>query len=76
MAFEDRKGELLAAIGYEKSRLDTAKLTSNVTEIRHKIRYFFNQDYIKNEWQSHHLALRGSLHNEFLREFGIRYHAF
>ena len=53
MAFEDRKGELLAAIGYEKSRLDTAKLTSNVTEIRHKIRYFFNQDYIKNEWQSH-----------------------
>ena len=44
MAFEDRKGELLATIGYVKSRLDTAKLTSNVTKIRHKIQYFFEQD--------------------------------
>jgi len=44
MAFEDRKGELLAAIGYGKSRLDTAKLTSNDARIRHKVQYFFEQD--------------------------------
>ena len=44
MAFEDRKGELLATIGYGKSRLDTAKLTSNDMEIRHKVQYIFEQD--------------------------------
>ncbi|EEX52074.1 hypothetical protein HMPREF6745_2446 [Prevotella sp. oral taxon 472 str. F0295] len=44
MAFGDRTGKLLAAIGYGKSRLDTAKLTSNVTEIRYKIQYFLEQD--------------------------------
>ena len=76
MAFGDRKGKLLAAIGYVMNHLDSAKLASNNTRIRDKIRYFSEQDQIKNKWQSHHLALRGSLHNEFLREFGIRYHAF
>ncbi|KDR51684.1 hypothetical protein HMPREF1991_02196 [Hoylesella loescheii DSM 19665 = JCM 12249 = ATCC 15930] len=44
MAFEDRKGELLAAIGYGKSRLDTAKLALNDAGIRHKIRCFSEQD--------------------------------
>ena len=44
MAFEDRKGELLVAKGCGKSHLDTAKLTSNDTEIQHKVQYFFEQD--------------------------------
>ena len=44
MVFGGSKGELVAAIGYGKSRLDTAKLTSNVTEIRYKIQYFLEQD--------------------------------
>ena len=44
MAFGERKGELLAAIGYGKSRLDTAKLALNDARIRHKIQYFFEQD--------------------------------
>ena len=44
MAFEDRKGELLAAIGYGKSRLDTAKLALNDKGIRHRVQYFFEQD--------------------------------
>ena len=44
MAFGERKGELLATIGYGKSRLDTAKLASNNTRIRDKIGYFSEQD--------------------------------
>ena len=44
MAFGERKGELLAAIGYGKSCLDTAKLALNDAGIRHKIQYFFEQD--------------------------------
>ena len=44
MAFGDRTGKLLAAIGYGKSRLDTAKLALNDARIRHKIQYFFEQD--------------------------------
>ena len=44
MAFGDRTGKLLAAIGYGKSRLDTAKLASNDTRIRDKIGCFFEQE--------------------------------
>ena len=43
MAFGDRKGKLLAAIGYVMNHLDSAKLASNNTRIRDKIRYFLEQ---------------------------------
>ena len=50
MAFEERKGELLATIGYGMNHLNSAKLASNNTRIRDKIGYFSEQDQIKNEW--------------------------
>ena len=43
MVFGGRKGELVAVIGCERSRLDRAKLSSNVTRIWDKIRYFLEQ---------------------------------
>ena len=36
MAFEGRKGELLAVIDFGMNRLDRAKLVSNATRIRVK----------------------------------------
>ena len=44
MAFGRRKDELEAAIGCGMNRLDGAKLVSNVTRIRDKLRYFLEQD--------------------------------
>ena len=44
MAFGGRKGELVAVIGCGTTRLDSAKLVSNVTWIRDKIRCFLEQD--------------------------------
>ena len=66
MALGGRKGELVATIACGMNGLDSAKLESNVTWIRDKIQCVFEQDQIKNEWLSHHLALRGSWHNGFL----------
>ena len=42
MALGGRKGELVAVIGCGTNRLDGAKLVSNVTRIRDKIRYFLS----------------------------------
>ena len=44
MAFGGRKGELMAVIDCGINRLDGAKLVSNVTRIRDKIRCFLEQD--------------------------------
>ena len=44
MALGARKGELVAVIGCGMKGLDRAKLVSNVTRIRDKIRYFLEQD--------------------------------
>ena len=44
MAFGGRKGELVAVIGCGMNHLDSAKLVSNVTWIRDKIRCFLEQD--------------------------------
>ena len=44
MALGGRKGEQVAVIGCGMNRLDGAKLVSNVTRIRDKIRYFLEQD--------------------------------
>ena len=44
MAFGGSKGELVAVIGCGMNRLDRAKLVSNVTWIRDKIRCFLKQD--------------------------------
>jgi len=66
VALGGRKGELVATIGCGTKRLDSAKLKSNVTWIRDKIPCVFEQDWIKNEWLSHQLAIRSSWQNEFL----------
>ena len=66
MALGGRKGELVATIGCGTKRLDSAKLKSNVTWIRDKIPCVFEQDWIKNEWQSRQLALRDSRRSEHL----------
>ena len=44
MALGGRKGELVAVIGCGMNRLDHAKLVSNVTRIRDKIRFFVELD--------------------------------
>ena len=44
MAFGGRKGELVAVIGCGINRLDSAKLVSNVTQIRDKIRRILEQE--------------------------------
>ena len=44
MALGGRKGELVAVIGCGINHVDHAKLVSNVTRIRDKIRYFLEQD--------------------------------
>ena len=44
MGFGARKGELVAVIGCGMNRLDRAKLVSNVTWTRDKIRCFLEQD--------------------------------
>ena len=44
MALGARKGELVAVIDCGITRLDDAKLVSNVTRIRDKTRYFLEQD--------------------------------
>ena len=44
MAFEARKGELVGVIGCGINRPDRAKLVSNVTCIRDKMRGFLEQD--------------------------------
>jgi len=44
MAFGGKKGELVSVIGCEMKRLDSAKIVSNVTWIRDKIRYLLEQD--------------------------------
>ena len=44
MAFEARKGELVAVIGCGTSHLDRAKLVSNVTCIRDYLRGFLEQE--------------------------------
>ena len=44
MAFGGRKGELVAVIDCGINHLDGAKLVSNATRIRDKIRYFLEQD--------------------------------
>ena len=44
MAFGGKEGELVAVIGCGMNRLDRAKLVSNVTWIRDKIRCFLKQD--------------------------------
>ena len=49
MAFGGRKGDLVAVIGCGMNRLDHAKLVSNVTQIRDKIRRILEQEKIKNE---------------------------
>ena len=44
MAFGGRKGKLVAVIGCGINGLDSAKLVSNVTQIRDKIRRILEQD--------------------------------
>ena len=44
MASGGRKGELVAVIGCGINRLDCAKLVSNVTQIRDKIRRILEQE--------------------------------
>jgi len=44
MALGGGKGEVVAVIGWGTTRLDRAKLVSNVTWIRDKIRCFLEQD--------------------------------
>ena len=44
MAFGGRKGKLVSVIGCGINGLDSAKLVSNVTQIRDKIRRILEQD--------------------------------
>ena len=64
MAFGGWKGELLVVIGCGTSRLDYAKLVSNVTWIQDKTQCFREQDLKKYDWLPHQLAPFDTRHND------------